>query len=934
MLTDRPNTVQRIRSRGNQLIVGFLPDHAPYTFLDENGIPAGFEPAVVRAVAKRWGVEVTFVPVTSANRLPRLLAGQVDLLAAALPHTLANELVADFSADYLRDESALLIPAESQITNVQELAGKTVAVVQGAAALTQLETELTNLAVDVLWLTFPGSDAALAALKAGQVDALLGDRAHLTVVASEELSLSVLLPLQGHTYFGLGTSPGDSTFRAMLNATLQELYASGEYGAIYAEWFPPRLFPHVAATLQAMPTLLGSWPYTFDTLPVASVAVSTSRLSALRTRGKLLVGVADDLPPFGFLDQTGAVAGFEIDLVREFARRWLGDAEAIEFVRVMPDTAIPLLRAGQVDLLATALPQSWLRTTEVDFSSIYYRDSLGVLTRHADAGQTIAELAGQTLATVAGISGWRTIVPLLANRLAAEPTVLPFHEYRTAEKALLAEQIDAVIGSTAILSQIAAASSDLALLPESLGSLPYGIAVPHADVATRDLVNITLQTMYYDGTYATLYQQWFGDRPPPAPLLWLERELAQPPAALFTTLQSVDRSVPEVANALAAMAPRQLRLEPVAMQSPSNDVVSTSIPMPSTAATVGARLQATPTTVPVPKQPTTTMVRPTATPAVAQSELNPAGVTRDPSGTATNAPLATAPVADSAVAGGIATDATETDVTETDVTETDVTETDVTQTDITVADRTVADRTETDVTADATEAPAVPVADASTAMRPATRSTLSNVDTPVPTATATRVIAPTATPLPALVVQDEPLEVVLTKIAEPTAPATSATTGSLPPTVTILGTTNINVRVQPTTSAPIFKVIGGGTSWQTVALSADGEWIQILLAPGVSGWVARHLVAEAADFEQLTPTALPAATAGSAVAAITPTPRPLSAAATTHQVRSTDSLTSIAQEHYGSQGLWRLIYDSNRTLIGDNPNIIPTGAELVIPAVP
>ncbi|MDX5443578.1 MAG: LysM peptidoglycan-binding domain-containing protein [Hymenobacteraceae bacterium] len=50
-----------------------------------------------------------------------------------------------------------------------------------------------------------------------------------------------------------------------------------------------------------------------------------------------------------------------------------------------------------------------------------------------------------------------------------------------------------------------------------------------------------------------------------------------------------------------------------------------------------------------------------------------------------------------------------------------------------------------------------------------------------------------------------------------------------------------------------------------------------------------------------------------------------------YTVVSGDSLSKIAQREYGDAMQWRKIYDANRDVIGDNPDLIHPGQELVIP---
>lgn len=53
--------------------------------------------------------------------------------------------------------------------------------------------------------------------------------------------------------------------------------------------------------------------------------------------------------------------------------------------------------------------------------------------------------------------------------------------------------------------------------------------------------------------------------------------------------------------------------------------------------------------------------------------------------------------------------------------------------------------------------------------------------------------------------------------------------------------------------------------------------------------------------------------------------------AETYTVVAGDSLSKIAQRAYGNANEWRRIYDANRQLIGDNPDLIKPGQKLTIP---
>lgn len=50
-----------------------------------------------------------------------------------------------------------------------------------------------------------------------------------------------------------------------------------------------------------------------------------------------------------------------------------------------------------------------------------------------------------------------------------------------------------------------------------------------------------------------------------------------------------------------------------------------------------------------------------------------------------------------------------------------------------------------------------------------------------------------------------------------------------------------------------------------------------------------------------------------------------------HIVKKGESLSLIAKEYYGDIHKWTQIYEANKAVVGDNPDLIKPGQELVIP---
>src|SRR5476649_3049474 len=68
----------------------------------------------------------------------------------------------------------------------------------------------------------------------------------------------------------------------------------------------------------------------------------------IRSKGKLVVGIQGDNPPWGFVNTSGKQEGFDADVGAAFAKE-LG--VAVEFVPLAVANRIPALTSGRVDIL-------------------------------------------------------------------------------------------------------------------------------------------------------------------------------------------------------------------------------------------------------------------------------------------------------------------------------------------------------------------------------------------------------------------------------------------------------------------------------------------------------------------------------------------------------------------------------------------------------
>ena len=225
-------TLAKIKERG-KLLAGVKLDTPPFGFLDDKNEPAGFDIDLVRKIAARIGVPVELVKVTSATRIPLLVSGNVDLVAASMTHTRERDKTIDFSITYYTGGQSLMVPKASDITGVKDLGGKQVAVQQG----TTLEKTIAAVAPTAKIVAFRDYTAAWLALSQGRVDAFTGSLNVLQGFLKDNPNFKTVGDLFSAEPFGVGVRQGDSELRDEINFAIQELWTSGEYANLYRKWF-------------------------------------------------------------------------------------------------------------------------------------------------------------------------------------------------------------------------------------------------------------------------------------------------------------------------------------------------------------------------------------------------------------------------------------------------------------------------------------------------------------------------------------------------------------------------------------------------------------------------------------------------------------------------------------------------------------------------
>ena len=233
--TASAGTLDDVKARG-ELIVGVKTDYPPFGYVDASGKNIGFDVDLAHAFAKALfgnSDKVVFVSVTSGNRIPFLLSRKIDIIVASVTMTPERAQVVDFSKPYFYSGSLLLVRANSHITGLDDLAGKSVAIIQGSAS----DDFIAQLAPKASRIKYANASDAVLALKIGRVDAYTHDDTIILTVAKENPDLKVVGKAFNPLPFGIAVRKDDPQFSAWVNQQLDTMHSDGTFDALWQSYF-------------------------------------------------------------------------------------------------------------------------------------------------------------------------------------------------------------------------------------------------------------------------------------------------------------------------------------------------------------------------------------------------------------------------------------------------------------------------------------------------------------------------------------------------------------------------------------------------------------------------------------------------------------------------------------------------------------------------
>jgi len=227
------STLDKVVDKGT-IRVAVLPDFPPFSVQNASGDFEGYEVDIAKALAEAMDVELELVSTDGASRLPLLKADRADVNISSWTATDERAKAVGYTIPYVADGASVLFREGTDIQGYDDLAGKTVSVTRGSTN----DLIMTEDFKDTKITRFESIADAIAALKAGKVDAAVEGRATVKQEAEKEGDLVALdQPPLRPSLIAMGALPDDQKWINYLNNFIRNLNASGTNQELYDKWF-------------------------------------------------------------------------------------------------------------------------------------------------------------------------------------------------------------------------------------------------------------------------------------------------------------------------------------------------------------------------------------------------------------------------------------------------------------------------------------------------------------------------------------------------------------------------------------------------------------------------------------------------------------------------------------------------------------------------
>jgi glutamate/aspartate transport system substrate-binding protein len=246
-------TLKKVKDTGS-ITVGHRDASIPFSYYDDKQQPVGFAmdicAAIVDAVKtelKLPKIDVKYQLVTSANRIPLIANGTVDLECGSTTNNAARQQQVSFTNTHFLTASRFVSKKANKLNKIDDLKGKTVTSTSGTTNIKQLNDVNNEKKLDINVVPANGHAEAFLMVETDRAVAFVMDDILLaSLVASSKTPDAYQISSDAFSLpepYGIMLRKDDPAFKKVVDDATAKLYKSAEIEKIYAKWFQSPIPP-------------------------------------------------------------------------------------------------------------------------------------------------------------------------------------------------------------------------------------------------------------------------------------------------------------------------------------------------------------------------------------------------------------------------------------------------------------------------------------------------------------------------------------------------------------------------------------------------------------------------------------------------------------------------------------------------------------------
>jgi ABC-type amino acid transport substrate-binding protein len=269
--------IDRIKQNG-RIVIAHRESSVPLSYVDANKKPVGYAVDLClrlsEAVKKKLNLprmEVAYLAVTGATRIPSIAEGKADLECGSTTNNAERRQKVAFTIPHYITGARYLVRADSPITELPGFDHKKLAITKGTTPLKAIDQANKERLLGITIVETPDHAKAVELVEKGEVDGFAMDDVLLYGLKSERPDpgkLKVVGKFLTIEPLAIMLSKDDPEFKQIVDEEMKRLITSREAYAIYDKWFVQPIPPKNVALNMPMNYLLRDfWKYPTDQVP-------------------------------------------------------------------------------------------------------------------------------------------------------------------------------------------------------------------------------------------------------------------------------------------------------------------------------------------------------------------------------------------------------------------------------------------------------------------------------------------------------------------------------------------------------------------------------------------------------------------------------------------------------------------------------------------